>query len=95
MATAKYEVKQAVLIELTAVIIVDADSKEDAVEKAQELFAGSSYEAIDTKSMGWKASVTLKPPPDHLAALKRTDIKAEYVQGIGGPGPARAKKQKD
>lgn len=89
---AKYAVKKYVSVEATVVVIVDADSKEDAVDKAADLFSMNGSDAIQTDSGGWKASVTFKPPADVEVQHAKVPRKALYITAMSGPDEIKTAK---
>ncbi len=86
-AMRRYEVSLDLVVHCPVNIIVEADDKQAAIDTAYSLVCGSVSEAIDNKNMGWKATLTVKPPKG--VEIASATLKATTITAAAGGEKAR------
>jgi hypothetical protein len=78
----RYEVTIQLNIYCPIRVIVEADSKEDALDLTAELIAPSVADAAYERNRGWKATLTVTPPKG-VEVANRT-LKATVISQYSG-----------
>jgi hypothetical protein len=78
----RYEITMQLNILCPLRVVVEADSKEDALDLAAEIIAPSVADAADERNRGWKATLTITPPKG-VEVANRT-LKATVISQTSG-----------
>ena len=80
----KFEISTSIVIEVPVKIVVEADSKNDALDVLSGSIPLSAHEAYETKNKGWKATAQIKPTKGESLILTSDSAKASVITATSG-----------
>jgi hypothetical protein len=78
----KFEISTSIVLEVPVKIVVEADSKDDALDVLSGLIPMNAHEAHNTRNKGWKATADIKPPKG--VSIASNPAKAAVVTAASG-----------
>jgi hypothetical protein len=80
----KFEISTSIVLEVPVKIVVEADSKDDALDMLSGSIPMNASEAHDTRNKGWKATAQIKPPKGESLILTSDSAKASIITATSG-----------